>query len=312
MSDQQSEFLPPGMHSEPMFEKKSDPELIAEDDFAEGVKALADHFVEKWRAEGKTDNSESPMIDRGYKKPDGSPVEPDKVVTVRENAEALGKAYERDAEQLKQQADTELANQVDDARTQWHYENNPEFRAQADALLQQQAQAGEFADIKTQADINKLASEDQPRFVRWQAHMLAREQQAAPVEQQPADPNDEFVKAWQSTDPRVKAALEAQVEQVTAAQRRTSMPRRLLASKVRSAECFPRFPRASKPKRRRNAGCCQCIQPDKSGASCSDTSPCPRCHAGGAGSRAGAAQQRQLQAQSSQQEIQTVFDQAAR
>ena len=34
------------------------------------------------------------------------------------------------------------------------------------------AQAGEFADIKTQDDVNKMAAEDWPRFARWQAHMM--------------------------------------------------------------------------------------------------------------------------------------------
>jgi hypothetical protein len=34
------------------------------------------------------------------------------------------------------------------------------------------AQAGEFSDIKTQDDVNRLAAEDWPRFARWQAHMM--------------------------------------------------------------------------------------------------------------------------------------------
>lgn len=42
------------------------------------------------------------------------------------------------------------------------------------SLLQtlQTAQSGEFADIKTQDDVNKLAAEDWPRFARYQAHLM--------------------------------------------------------------------------------------------------------------------------------------------
>lgn len=35
-----------------------------------------------------------------------------------------------------------------------------------------EAKAGEFADIKNQSDVEKLANEDWPRFARWQAHQM--------------------------------------------------------------------------------------------------------------------------------------------
>lgn len=49
-----------------------------------------------------------------------------------------------------------------------------QYEAAIPALLQtlQTAQSGEFSDIKTQEDVNKLASEDWPRFARWQAHKM--------------------------------------------------------------------------------------------------------------------------------------------
>ena len=35
-----------------------------------------------------------------------------------------------------------------------------------------EAKAGEFADIQSQADVERLANEDWPRFARWQAHQM--------------------------------------------------------------------------------------------------------------------------------------------
>jgi hypothetical protein len=58
------------------------------------------------------------------------------------------------------------------------------------------AQAGEFADIKTQDDVNKLAAEDWPRFARWQAHMMqvgTLEQEAKAAQERQAS---EFKNQW--------------------------------------------------------------------------------------------------------------------
>lgn len=47
-----------------------------------------------------------------------------------------------------------------------------QYEAALPALQQaiQAAQSGEFADIKTQEDVDKLANEDWPRYARWQNH----------------------------------------------------------------------------------------------------------------------------------------------
>lgn len=61
-----------------------------------------------------------------------------------------------------------------------------QYEAALPALLQtlQQAQAGEFADVKTLADVERMASEDPVRYLKWDAQQkkiaaVAREVQAA-------------------------------------------------------------------------------------------------------------------------------------
>lgn len=58
------------------------------------------------------------------------------------------------------------------------------------------AQSGEFADIKTQDDVDKLANEDWPRFARWQAHSM----KVAAVEREAREAQDrqaqEFRSRW--------------------------------------------------------------------------------------------------------------------
>ena len=188
--DQQYGEFSHGYASEPLHEPpKKEPDLIAETDNAEGVHELAQHLEAKWKNSGLSDSGESPIIDRRYiNHATGEDIPQDKIITLKEAARDLDIVHKVEAAQHQQNADADLASKVDDARTQWHYENNPEFRAQADALIAQQ-------------------QPEQPQH-----------QPQQPEAQQPADPNDEFVKAWQSTDPRVKAALEAQLAQVTAAQ----------------------------------------------------------------------------------------------
>lgn len=49
-----------------------------------------------------------------------------------------------------------------------------QYEAALPALQQaiQAAQSGEFSDIKTQEDVERLANEDWPKFARWQAHQM--------------------------------------------------------------------------------------------------------------------------------------------
>ena len=66
-----------------------------------------------------------------------------------------------------------------------------EYEAAIPAELQalQNITAGEFGDIKTQEDISKLASEDWPRFARYQAHMMnigQKQQQLAAAQERQA------------------------------------------------------------------------------------------------------------------------------
>jgi len=65
---------------------------------------------------------------------------------------------------------------ADEARTQY------EQAAQNALQVLQQQQASEFADIKTQADVQKLATEDPFRFVQWQARQQLISHQVAEVQ----------------------------------------------------------------------------------------------------------------------------------
>ncbi len=67
-----------------------------------------------------------------------------------------------------------------------------QYEAALPALLQtlQSQQAGEFTDIKSMADVERLAREDWPRFSVWQAHQMkidAIQRETAAVQQRQAD-----------------------------------------------------------------------------------------------------------------------------
>lgn len=174
-----------GYASEPMF-PKPDPEPGVEDGEGVSVEAMAVELADKWRNQGLTPNSEKPLIDRGYKTPSGDPVEPDRIVTVQENAKALGAAYERDAAQQQQQHQAALAEEIDHARLEFNMANDPELAARVEALQQQPQEAQQL--------------------------------QPEPQQQQQSDPVDELAKAWQATPGPVKKALEAQVAEIQKAQ----------------------------------------------------------------------------------------------
>ena len=65
-------------------------------------------------------------------------------------------------------------------------------------------QAGQFSDIKTQEDVNKLAAEDWPRFAKWQAHMMqvaSLEQEAKQAqERQHTEAKEQWAKFAESED----------------------------------------------------------------------------------------------------------------
>lgn len=70
-----------------------------------------------------------------------------------------------------------------------------EYEAKLPALLQtlQEAQAGQFADIKTQADVVKLAQDDPFRYLQWDAH----QKQVAAIHQQASEAQQRQAQEWQ-------------------------------------------------------------------------------------------------------------------
>lgn len=65
--------------------------------------------------------------------------------------------------------------------------------AAQDAIRERQASImGEFADIKTQDDIMKMATEDWPRFARYQAHQHALQQRAQQIQQLQQQQDQEY------------------------------------------------------------------------------------------------------------------------
>ncbi len=101
----------------------------------------------------------------------------------KEAFKLLPPALQKDVAELERSREVETRrgqNEVADARKAAEAQ-----RAQADQVRQQYEQglqglqqelqslrAGEFSDIQTQADVEKLANEDWPRFARWQAHQM--------------------------------------------------------------------------------------------------------------------------------------------
>src|SRR6185437_8076268 len=137
------------------------------------------------------------------------PIEPPRSWTKEEKEEF--KSYPREAQEkiARREQDREAAlrrgqNETAEQRKAIEAEraklNNliQEYEAAIPAELQalQQITAGEFSDIKTQADITKLAAEDWPRFSRYQAHMMnigQKQQQLQAAQQRQAQ---EFENQW--------------------------------------------------------------------------------------------------------------------
>ena len=101
----------------------------------------------------------------------------------KEAFKLLPPALQKDVAELERSREVETRrgqNEVAEARKAAEAQ-----RAQAEQIRQQYEQAlqglhqeiqtvraGEFADIKSQSDVEKLANEDWPRFARWQAHQM--------------------------------------------------------------------------------------------------------------------------------------------
>ena len=120
----------------------------------------------------------------------------------KEAFKLLPPALQKDVAELERSREVETRrgqNEVADARkaAEAQRAQAEQVRQQYEAAIQslhkeiQTVRAGEFGDIKTQEDVEKLANEDWPRFARWQAHQMkvdaiAREANAAQERQQAA------------------------------------------------------------------------------------------------------------------------------
>jgi len=190
MSDEQQygEFSH-GFPSERMHEPPPKEEPLTEGDSRQDILQVANALSEKWKAEGRSADSEKPIIDRRYiNHTTGEDIPQDKILSVEEVGRDLSAVHKVEAEQKQLQTDAELASAVDSARSDWHYQNNAEYRAQVDSALAQQQQP--------------------------------EKQQSQPQAQEPAQqPVDELTAAWQKADPALRAAIEAEVGRVHAAQK---------------------------------------------------------------------------------------------
>lgn len=107
---------------------------------------------------------------------------------------------EQDRESTLRRGQNELAEQrkaveaerlrIDQARQQYDQTLPQLLQAIRDA------QSGEFADIKSQADIDKLASEDWPRFAKYQAHLMKVANLEHEVKQAQERQTNEFRNKW--------------------------------------------------------------------------------------------------------------------
>lgn len=90
----------------------------------------------------------------------------------RETQEYLA-AREQERERAVRQSQNEAAEKLKGltAKEQEAEQLRQQYESALPILLQtlQQTQAGEFSDIRTMADVEKMAAEDWPRYVRWDA-----------------------------------------------------------------------------------------------------------------------------------------------
>jgi hypothetical protein len=98
---------------------------------------------------------------------------------------------------------------ADEARTQY------EQAAQNALHVLQQQQASEFADIKTQADVQKLATEDPFRFVQWQARQQLISHQISEVQNLQTQREQERSQKFQSWSKEQDSAFEKMFPEFT-------------------------------------------------------------------------------------------------
>ncbi len=125
----------------------------------------------------------------------------------KEAFKLLPPALQKDVAELERSREVEIRRSQNDtaeklkgltAKEQAAEKLRQEYEAALPALQQaiQAATSGEFSDIQSQADVEKLANEDWPRFARWQAHQMkmgAIEREASQAKERQAQ---EFQKRW--------------------------------------------------------------------------------------------------------------------
>jgi hypothetical protein len=91
----------------------------------------------------------------------------------------------RDAELNRRQQETAERSKALEAKETAADQARQQYESAAQNALQvlQQQQASEFADIRTHADVNKLATDDPFRFAQWQARQMQIQAQAQEVQQ---------------------------------------------------------------------------------------------------------------------------------
>ncbi len=107
---------------------------------------------------------------------------------------------ERDTALRRGQNETAAARQALETERQALDGLKKQYEAALPALLQQlqQQQMGEFADIRTQADVDNMARNDWQRFALWQNHRMKMDNLNQQITQQYQQQQQEYVQRWNS------------------------------------------------------------------------------------------------------------------
>ncbi len=105
---------------------------------------------------------------------------------------------ERDTALRRGQNDTATVRQNLEAREKAVQEQQQQYEQILPALMQQlqQQQAGEFADIRTQQDVDNLARNDWQRFAMWQAHQMKVQNVQQQMQASYQRSQQEYVNKW--------------------------------------------------------------------------------------------------------------------
>jgi hypothetical protein len=166
--------------------KRDNPEAAKAEEAPEAPKAAAEEPPQsEAKAEDAAPHEEAPGETQEVDPAPEPSVEPPRswAKDAKEAFKLLPPALQKDVAELERSREVETRrgqNEVAEAR-----KAADAARVQAEQIRQayesglqglqqeiQRARAGEFADIKTQEDVERLANEDWPRFARWQAHQM--------------------------------------------------------------------------------------------------------------------------------------------